>query len=223
MRILVIEDHPLYRQAITQTLVKLDAEVEIVEAETMAEIEACVADGQPLELALVDLMMPSFDGFDALRILKSKREDTPVVVVSAIEDKADVSRALKLGAAGYIPKSSSGDVIENALRLVLSGGVYLPPIFLDDDREVAPRPDRAVSSYVDNAVFDRLTPRQKAVLSQLAKGRSNKHIARELGISDATVKIHVNNILRALNVSNRTEAAALLLQAEMDSRGQKSD
>jgi len=125
-------------------------------------------------------------------------------VVSALEDPGTVRSALARGAMGFIPKSSSNEVMLNALRLVLSGGRYLPPEILSGDGSAAAPP-----SSIDQV---HLTDRQREVLALMVQGKSNKHICRELGLAEATVKIHVTAILRALRVTSRAQAIVAVNQ-----------
>jgi DNA-binding NarL/FixJ family response regulator len=139
--------------------------------------------------------MPDVDGFAGLASFRAHAPSIPVVMLSGSEDPADVQTALDGGAAGFIPKSSTSDVILNALRLVLAGGVYTPPGLLNGQNVV-----------VSKAQLNMLTPRQREVLALIGQGKSNKDIGNTMSLSEATVKQHVSAILKTLQVANRMQA-----------------
>lgn len=200
MKILVADDHALFREGLRYVLAGLGSDVEIVEARDGAEALALAAGRRDLDLVLLDLAMPGVDGFAGLHALRKHIPAVPVVILAASEDSADVRLALNSGAMGFIPKSSTSSVMLSALRLVLAGGVYLPPAFL----ERSARPGTA--SVAPTLESLGLTARQRDVLRLLGEGQSNKEIAQALGLVEGTVKLHVSAILKALNVDNRTQA-----------------
>lgn len=197
MKILLIDDHPLVREGLRHVLTELCHELTPLEAASAAEALALASQHPDINLALLDLNLPDMDGFCALEALREGYPAIPVVVLSAYNDRATVLKAIDQGAMGFIGKSSGSQVMLSALRLVLSGGVYLPPEALTparDEMRISPPQDLA------------LTERQKEVLALMVQGKSNKLICRELGLAEGTVKIHVSAILRALNVETRTQA-----------------
>lgn len=206
MRILVADDHALFREGLRYILKDLSDDVEVIEAETRAEASRILEDGQTVDVVLMDLNMPGMDGLGSLKEFVECFPDKQVVVLSASEERSDVRRALGFGAKGYIPKSSSREVMVSALRLVLSGGTYLPPFLLQDGPESAASGASAATNGDAGAGNAGLTPRQQEVLNCLALGKSNKEIARQLGLAEGTVKIHIAGILKALKVNNRTQA-----------------
>jgi DNA-binding NarL/FixJ family response regulator len=220
VKILVVDDHPLILEALHHVLRQLDGEVEVYDARTAEDGRHLVADHPDAGLLLLDLTLPGADGFSLLEELRADHPAMPVVVISASDRREDILRAIDLGAMGYIPKSSSNQVTLQALRLVLSGGVYLPPIALSarDDPADAPPPAADDAATHTTARELGLTARQAQVLALILQGKPNKVICRELGLAEGTVKIHVAAILRALNVSTRTqaviEASRLGLQLE---------
>ncbi len=216
VRILIADDHELFRDGLRLVLDDLDPDLEIVEASTFDEALARASESPPPDLVLMDLVMPGMAWNEGLSALKRAVGAAPLVVLTAAEDRRLVLDAVRLGAAGFIPKTSSGKVMIGALRLVLSGGVYLPPALLED-REVAALqqalPLQAMDGHAGHVVGPArpmadvpLTPRQREVLALLGQGQSNKEIARALGLSEGTVKLHVTAILKALKVNNRTGA-----------------
>ena len=196
MKILLADDHPLVRVAFREVVAQLARDVEILECGDWTEALRLPAANVDLDLALVDLRMPGAEAFDALARLCSQHPTLPVVVISASLERVDMNRALRAGAMGFIPKTETPGVILGALRLVLAGGVYVPPALVE-----------GVEVDHGAAAAEELTERQRQVLSLVARGQSNKEIAVVLGLSEATVKVHVTAIFRALHVTNRTQAA----------------
>ena len=213
--VLIADDHPLFREAVRDVVGRLFAakgwEFACVEATTLDEALAVAGDASDLDLILLDLYMPGTRDLSGLVALRAKQPATPIVVVSSLSDSDTVRRAMTCGAAGFIPKSSSKELMVNALQLVLAGGIYLPRELLD----AAPASRRAAGEPQDSTLPDRLTPRQVAVLARLAQGKSNKEIARELAISDLTVKAHVTAILRSLGVTTRAQAIVAFRRERM--------
>ena len=204
MRILLIDDHALFREAIAHVLTDLDAVP--IEAATANEAFQRLKHHQNLDLILLDLSMPGMGGLEALPKLSELAPTVPIVVVSASEDAEDVRKAIEGGAAGYIPKTSSGHEMKVALRVVLSGETYVPASLLfaldSSSSETAATDDTKQQAGGTSS----LTPRQLEVLNLMGDGLSNKVIAGRLGLSEGTVKLHVYAVLRALNSRNRTEA-----------------
>lgn len=207
MKILVIDDHVLIRQAMQGLLKKLRRDVVVFGAPNYEQAMQIMANERDIGLVLLDLTLPDRDGFSVLSELRERYPAVSVVVLSAVQDPANVMKALDQGALGYIPKSAESDVILNALRLVLSGGIYVPPEILAH-QELSP-PARKYAhddpSQPSPASIG-LTDRQLEVLSLMTQGKSNKMICRILNLAEPTVKNHVTAILKVLKVSNRTEA-----------------
>lgn len=214
MKILIADDHELFRDGLRHVLAQLDAAPEIVEAKDFPEAIHLAGDTPDLNIILMDLTMPGMDWEDGLRALKSHLHDeVPVIILSAAESRDHVLKAVNLGASGFIPKSSSSRIMLSALKLVLSGGVYLPPALLDSSSDTLENGGGALN---ENAVAY-LTPRQREVLTLLGQGKSNKEIARVLQLAEGTVKLHVTAILKALNVNNRTRAVVAAAQLGLTS------
>lgn len=195
MKILLVDDHKLVRAGLVLVLQQMEDGVELIEAGTGREGIETAAAHPDIDLILMDLDLPEGSGLDALSAIHATNPNMAVVILSAMEDQAMVSRAMELGARGFIPKSASGEVMLNSLRLVLSGGVCLPPGYGEN-------------AHSENSEdMPNLTQRQMEVLRFMAQGNSNKEIARELGISENTVRVHISAIISALDATNRTEAA----------------
>jgi DNA-binding NarL/FixJ family response regulator len=220
VKILVVDDHPLILEALHHVLRALDGEASIHDASTAEEGRRLVAEHPDARLLLLDLTLPGADGFSLLEEFRNAYPSIPVVVLSASDRREDILRAIDLGAMGYIPKSSSNQVMLQALRLVLSGGVYLPAVALAAREASVAEPPRIAEGPAARTTPRELglTARQAQVLALILQGKPNKVICRELGLAEGTVKIHVAAILRALNVSTRTqaviEASRLGLQLE---------
>jgi DNA-binding NarL/FixJ family response regulator len=203
VKILLIDDHALFRGGLKFLLRSLDDALEVDEAGNCAQALELAAAGR-YELVLLDLKMPGVAGLDALAALREALPEAPLVVLSGEDNPGVVRAAIERGAMGFIPKSSTPDVLIHALRLVLARGVYLPPMVLD---AAARAPVSAASgTSADQAVLPGLTPRQMAILHFVIQGKPNKIIARELNISEGTVKSHLSSVLHALGTRNRTEA-----------------
>ena len=201
MKILLADDHALFRDGMRYVLHKLDEQAEILDAGNFPDALNAARDNPDLDLALLDLDMPGSDGAPSIRLFHMSYPDVPVVVVSGADQRDDIEQVMNSGAMGFISKMSSGQDMIHALRLVLDGGIYLPPQLLRHALGQV-REDRR--AWRTNEFG--LTLRQMEVLQQLATGLSNKDIAQAIGLKEGTVKIHVAAIFQALRVSKRVDA-----------------
>lgn len=199
-RFLIVDDHPLFREALQSAVQMAYPEVETVEARTIAEALDLIAAAAGFDLALLDLNIPGVQGFEGLLQFRTRHPRLPVVVVSGHEEPRIISEALSYGAAGFIPKSVRKDELAKAIRSVMEGAVYVPDTY--DGRAASEAPDR--SQMI--ARLATLTPQQLRVLQMLKQGLLNKQIAHELQVGETTVKAHVSEVLRKLNVYSRTQA-----------------
>lgn len=200
MKFLVVDDHALFREGICEALKRMDSTVSVFEAATCEQAIEFVSSNSDLDLVLLDLHLPDKHGFEALDELTNSYPALPVVILSASNLQVDVKRALDKGAVGFIHKDTTSEIMLNALRMVLAGGIYTPPNMVE-----------AETPAETNASINDLTPRQRQILISLKNGQSNKIIAAELDLAEATVKMHITAIFKCLGVSNRTQAA---LEAE---------
>jgi len=225
MKVLLIDDHPLILSALQSVIQGLGDDVQVVGAGSARAARDTLKTTPDFDLVLLDLSLGDADGFDVLTEFRAAYPALPVVVVSASDRTSDVIRAIDLGAMGFVPKRASNDTLFEALRMVMSGGIYVPPMTMGaeqpgerygQEREAlgAVRQGATESGFQTAPAIESLglTPRQTDVLSLLLKGQPNKLIARELGLSVETVKDHVAAVLRALNVSTRTQAVLAVSQ-----------
>ena len=207
MKLLVVDDHPLLREAVQGVVTRLEPGA-VVLAVGDSERGFAIADAEPdLDLVLLDLNLPGLAGIPALKAWRRRYPEVPVVVLSSADDRPTVLAAIAAGAAGFIPKSSSNEVLLNALRLVLAGGKYLPPEALAPVAGSGARARRVATGRTRSLETLGLTDRQAQVLKLLAAGKSNKLICRELDLAERTVKAHISAVFRALGVTTRTQAA----------------
>ena len=204
MKILIIDDHALFREGLVLLLEALGQPVQTLQAENSEAAMRQIAGHPQLDLVLLDLVMPGPGGIELLPEIKRLVPAAPVVILSADESHRTITGAIERGASGYIPKTSTAEIMRGALRLVLGGGIYVPPIVLrDETRPAAPQvPQKPAANPADLGI----TPRQVEVLDFLLAGMPTKVIASRLGVSDSTVKAHTMAIFRTLKVRNRTEA-----------------
>ena len=228
MKVLLIDDHPLILSALQEVISGLEEGVEMVGVETAAAARQRLKDEEDFDLVLLDLQLGDASGFDVLEEFRSVYPALPVVVISASDRASDVIRSIDMGAMGFVPKRSSTEVLSQALRLVMSGGIYVPPMSLGTEAPAPAAPEvnsqaarlqqisqlATASEYQMQAGLENLslTPRQTDVLALLLQGKPNKIIARELGVSVETVKDHVAAVLKALGVNSRTQAVLAVSQ-----------
>lgn len=197
MKILIVDDHALFREGLCHVLNALDEHVITLQAGNYDSAMHQVTEHTDLDLVLLDLNIPGKNGFETLATFVEKYPALPVVILSSSNQREDIQRSLDSGAVGYIPKDTTSIVMLNALRLILSGGTYVPQIMTQV---------KVDASMTTDANAPDLTPRQLQVLCLLIKGDSNKVIARKMDLAEGTIKMHVTSILKCLDVSNRTQA-----------------
>jgi DNA-binding NarL/FixJ family response regulator len=232
MKVLLVDDHPLILSALQAVIQTVGSDVTVIGVDSAAAARAQLREDSDFDLVLLDLALGDADGFDVLVEFRAAYPAVPVVVVSASERSSDVIRAIDSGAMGFIPKSSSHAALHEALGMVMTGSMYVPPSMLglefhrpriDGDTvpgvmrpageaplgpAAQPEPHQKLPSIEDVG----LTPRQAEVLGLLLQGLPNKLIARQLNLSVETVKDHVAAVLRALGVSSRTQAVLAVSQ-----------
>jgi DNA-binding NarL/FixJ family response regulator len=214
MKVLLVDDHALIRDAMRGVIAELQPDAAVLEASSYAAGISLIEQNPDLALVMLDISLPDGNGFKVLEELRERHPAVSVVMLSGMNDRDSVVRALDKGALGFIPKSGSREVLINALRLVLAGGIYIPPEVLIDNSETKgvaePPADRKSAAALG------LTPRQLEVLALMMQGKSNKLICRALHLAEPTVKNHVSAIFKALGVANRTEAALAAMELDWD-------
>jgi len=211
MKILIVDDHPVMRGGVRTCLRDLDSATDFLEASDLPEAIQATRANPSIDLVLLDLALPGVSGVESLIAFREAVDPCPpVVVFSGSDDAATVIAALDAGAMGFIPKTSTAAILRGALRIVLANGVYVPPSVLEHPTAAQTRTTEPPARPLRKLSELGLTPRQQEVCALMVKGRVVKQIARDLSISPATVKAHVQPILRSLNVMNRTEAVVAL-------------
>jgi DNA-binding NarL/FixJ family response regulator len=206
-RLVIADDHPLFRGALREAVSGLLQQVEIAEAGSFDEVAELLEQGGDVDLILLDLAMPGVRGFSGLMYLRAQYPSVPVIVVSANDDPAAIRRCMEFGASGFIPKTVGVEAMREAISRVLGGGVWTPP-----DVDLTTSSDAETAELM--ARMATLTPQQVRVLMMLSEGLLNKQIAFQLSVSEATVKAHVSAILQKLHVESRTQAVIAAAKIE---------
>ena len=227
MKVLLIDDHPLILSALQSVIEGLGSDTTVIGVSSARAARETLRDAADFDLVLLDLNLGDANGFDVLVELRAGYPALPVVVVSASDRTSDVISAIDAGAMGFVPKRASNETLFEALHMVMSGGIYVPPMTMGSEPATPPEGDtvpgvlRVVRQHASDSGFQTngvaladlgLTPRQTEVLALLLKGQPNKLIARELNLSVETVKDHVAAVLRTLGVSSRTQAVLAVSQ-----------
>lgn len=193
MKFIIVDDHAISREGLYHLLRRIDSQAQVLQAGDFAAAIRLFDEHEDIDLVLLDLGLPDLDGLAGLTFIRRHHGSLPVAILSAEEDAHVIRQALARGVLGYIPKSSSGETMAQAIKLILGGGVYSPPAA---NAATGPAPDA-------NAV---LTERQIEVLRLIAMGKTNQQVAVQLGVSENTIRVHVSAIFKSLGVGNRTEA-----------------
>ena len=200
MNVLLVDDHILFRRGLRHLLSDLDESIRFLEADGVTDLQNL--NTATADLILLDLGLKGPSGLSALQLVKELIPDRSIVVLSSEEEPRLIKSCINHGASGFIPKSSTPEILVHALKLVIAGGIYLPTDVLRPPAQDKPDPATALPTLDDLNI----TPRQQAALMLAVQGKSNKLIARELSISEGTVKLHLTAAFKALDVKNRTEA-----------------
>jgi DNA-binding NarL/FixJ family response regulator len=198
-RFIIVDDHPLFRGALSQALSDAFADAEVLQAGSLDELTQRLATAGEIDLILLDLTMPGVHGVSGLLYLRAEHPEVPVVIVSASDDPGTIRQCLDCGASGFIPKSQPVEAMRDAIRKIMDGEVWLPT-----DVDLTNVPSGETAELVSR--MSTLTPQQVRVLMMLGEGLLNKQIAFKLGVSEATIKAHVSAILQKLGVDSRTQA-----------------
>lgn len=199
MKILITDEHPLYRDRLALDLEQQFPDTIIIQASNFSQAVKIIYEESGIDFILLDLDMSDVKWEEGVKFLKQKAPDVKIIALSACEDVRKIMKILDLGIKGYIPKRADTKAVKEALKNILNGGTYFPTALSKNNSEVSDIPRYKVK-------IKNLTNRQSQVLDLIAEGKSNKQIAYEMGVSEATVKLHINALLRSLNVNNRTQA-----------------
>ncbi|MDX2504650.1 MAG: response regulator transcription factor [Gammaproteobacteria bacterium] len=207
MRVLLIDDHTLFRVGLQGLLERMGIEV-VASAGSGEEGLKIVSEKKP-DVVLLDMRMPDMDGIEVLKSLREQGEEMPIAILTTVDDECDLIEALQCGAQGFLLKGMQPDELVTALQDIHDGKTVVAP-------DLTPILAKVVQGHAPSAPepspFSELTPRETEILFLLAEGQSNKVIARNLEISDGTVKLHVKAILRKLKIHSRVEAAVMAVQ-----------
>ena len=198
MKILIADDHALFRDGLALRLEEIAPEAAILQASSYSQVFKILNTEPAVDVLVLDVEMQDMPWLESLKKIHALAPKMKIIVVSASEDSRTIRTILATGVKGYIPKRSEIKVFNNALKLIIEGGSYVPPNLLENT------PLNALSGR--NIGIKTLTTRQSQVLDLIAQGKSNKQIAYDMGVSESTVKLHINALLRSLHVSNRTQA-----------------
>lgn len=192
MKLIIADDHELVREALASLVERDSQDAHVLQASTYQEALALLIGEGEVDLVLLDVYMPGMQDMKSVSEMVQRFPDIPIVLMSGQVTQKIVDRGFELGARGFVPKTMNGRALISVLNLVCSGTKYVPEMMLSKEE--------AMAAEVD------LSPRETQVLEQLSKGLSNKVIARELGIEQSTVKLHLRSLFKKLGVTNRTEA-----------------
>ena len=200
MRVLITDEQSLFRDGLSLRLQQINSDIAIIQAANLGDMYKILSKEKDLDFLILDIDLAELNIAEMLDKIKSSNPNTKIIAISSSEDIRNIKRILSFGVKGYIPKKLDSNVLSGALKLILDGGTYIPPIMLDN----------TIKSNIYNhsipPLKKNLTNRQSQVLDLIAQGKSNKQIAYDMGVSEATVKLHINALLRSLKVNNRTQA-----------------
>jgi DNA-binding NarL/FixJ family response regulator len=200
MKVLITDEQSLFRDGLSLRLKQINPNITIIQTSTLAEMQKLLLENIDTDIILIDIDLAELNAAEIIGKIKTIAPNTKIVAISSSEEIRNIKKILSLGVKGYITKKSDSNILSGALKLILDGGTYLPPTLLENQ-----------TPYINgekNSGFlkKNLTNRQSQVLDLIAQGKSNKQIAYDMGVSEATVKLHINALLRSLKVNNRTQA-----------------
>lgn len=209
MRILIADDHDLVRDGLKPILMKLGPDVSILECANFPDALELADQNDDIDLVVLDLRMPGMDGVNGIAVFRQHHADMRVVIMSGYYRRRDIVDALHHGAAGFVPKTLGGEAMLNAFRLVLAGEKFVPA-------DLLPANGDQTEVHATDATLAQLTARERDVLGKLLEGLPNKGIARQLGIQEVTVKLHLRNVYRKLGAANRAHAVKIAIGLGFD-------
>ncbi|TFZ60268.1 response regulator transcription factor [Methylorubrum sp. Q1] len=214
LRLLIVDDHPLFREALASAIALAFPEAVLHEADGIGAASEILGRNPAIDLTLLDLSMQGVTGFEGLTAIRTRFPRVPILIVSGVTDPRIMQEALRHGAAGFVPKAVDKATLTRAISEVLGGALFMPP-----DLAAAPAPARGGDKAPIAERVARLTPQQMRVLGMIRQGKLNKQIAYELQVGDSTVKAHVSEILRKLEVISRTQIVIETAYVDFDQAG----
>ena len=212
LHLLIVDDHPLFREALASAIALAFPKARLDEAEGIRSACELLGRTPAIDLTLLDLSMQGVTGFDGLIAIRTRFPRVPILIVSGLEDPRIMREAVQRGAAGFVPKAVDKATLTRAISEVLNGSLYMPPELTNAPEEVSARPKK--TPLAERVA--QLTPQQIRVLTMIRQGKLNKQIAHELQVGDSTVKAHVSEILRKLEVISRTQIVIETAYLEFD-------
>lgn len=200
MKVLITDEQSLFRDGLFLRLEQIDNTMTIIQSSNLSEMQEILATNNDIDFLILDIDIAAENATEVIEKIKNTNKNTKIIAISASEDIRNIKKVLSLGVKGYIPKKLDSNILSGALKLILDGGTYIPPVFLDNNIK------NSNTLSANNILQKSLTNRQSQVLDLIAQGKSNKQIAYDMGVSEATVKLHINALLRSLKVNNRTQA-----------------
>lgn len=200
MRVLITDEQSLFRDGLSLRLQQINPNIGIIQAPNLNDMFKILSKEKDLEFLILDIDLAELNAAEVIGKIKLSNPNTKIIAISASEDIRNIKKILSCDVKGYIPKKLDSNILSGALKLILDGGTYIPPALLDNHK---------MQNLCNPSVFPlkkNLTNRQSQVLDLIAQGKSNKQIAYDMGVSEATVKLHINALLRSLKVNNRTQA-----------------
>ena len=199
MKVLITDEQSLFRDGLSLRLKQINSDIEIIQSSNLAEMQKILAKEKDIDILILDIDMAELNAAEIISKIKTLSPNIKIITISSSEDIRNIKKILSFGVKGYIPKKLDSNILSGALKLILDGGTYIPQALLDNQTN-------SESITATNILKKNLTNRQSQVLDLIAQGKSNKQIAYDMGVSEATVKLHINALLRSLKVNNRTQA-----------------
>ncbi len=199
MKVLITDEQSLFIDGLSLRLKQINQDIDILQSANLIDMQRILSKEYDIDILILDIDLADQNAIEVINKIKTISPNTKIVAISASEDTKNIRKILSNGVKGYIPKKSDSNILSGALKLILEGGVYIPLAVLDSGAEYN-------KNTSNSPLKKNLTNRQSQVLDLIAQGKSNKQIAYDMGVSEATVKLHINALLRSLKVNNRTQA-----------------
>ena len=199
MKVLITDEQSLFRDGLSLRLKEIKEDIIILQSSSLSEMQKILSRETDTDVLILDIDLADLEYTDVINKIKIIAPNTKIIAISSSEDIRNIKKILSLGVKGYITKRSDSNILSGALKLILEGGTYIPPAILNNSVDYS-------ASSNQSCLKKNLTNRQSQVLDLIAQGKSNKQIAYDMGVSEATVKLHINALLRSLKVNNRTQA-----------------